>query len=91
MVRHESAEALGAIEDRWTEVETILKAFCQVDDIVVAESCMVALDAADYWGYGGSSHVDEDWNESDSNPLSGSLETTDSIIFSSSFSQQKAF
>ncbi len=50
MVRHESAEALGAIEERWDEVEAVLKLFSDDDDIVVRESCIVALDAADYWG-----------------------------------------
>ena len=52
MVRHESAEALGAIEERWGECETILKCFLDDEDDVVRESCIVALDAADYWGYG---------------------------------------
>lgn len=51
MVRHESAEALGAIEERWGECEAILEQFLEDHDDVVRESCMVALDAADYWGY----------------------------------------
>ncbi|KAL7487874.1 hypothetical protein ACHAW6_013474 [Cyclotella cf. meneghiniana] len=51
MVRHESAEALGAIEERWGECEHILKQFLEDQDVVVRESCMVALDAADYFGY----------------------------------------
>jgi hypothetical protein len=51
MVRHESAEALGAIDGRWDEVEAILKEFCSDENVVVRESCIVALDAADYWGY----------------------------------------
>jgi len=51
MVRHESAEALGAIEGRWDEVEAILKTFLDDKDDVIRESCMVALDAADYWGH----------------------------------------
>ena len=51
MVRHESAEALGAIDGgRWDDVERILNEFTKDDDIVVRESCLVALDAADYWG-----------------------------------------
>lgn len=54
MVRHESAEALGAIDvttsDEWKRIEDILKHY-QTDSIqAVAESCIVALDAADYWG-----------------------------------------
>lgn len=50
MVRHESAEALGAIEGRWKDVEQILHNFLNDDDVVVKESCVVALDAVDYWG-----------------------------------------
>ena len=49
MVRHESAEALGAIDGRWEDVERILQEFTNDLDIVVRESCLVALDAADYW------------------------------------------
>ena len=52
MVRHESAEALGAIDGRWDEVEAILQEFCSDENQVVRESCIVALDAADYWGHG---------------------------------------
>ena len=51
MVRHESAEALGAIEGRWDDVERILTEFLQDECDVVRESCVVALDAADYWGH----------------------------------------
>lgn len=58
MVRHEAAESLGSIEDRWEEVEKILKEFSQDEDVVVAESCVVALDAADYWGYGSGKQED---------------------------------
>jgi len=49
MVRHESAEALGAIDGRWEDVEPILKKFAEDGNDVVRESCMVALDAAHYW------------------------------------------
>ncbi|KAK1744925.1 putative deoxyhypusine hydroxylase [Skeletonema marinoi] len=62
MVRHESAEALGAIEERWGECELILEQFLNDRDDVVRESCVVALDAADYWGYANPS-VDEGENE----------------------------
>jgi HEAT repeat protein len=54
MVRHKSAEALGAIEtthDEWNRIETILQEFTHDSDPVVRESCLVALDAADYWGH----------------------------------------
>jgi len=54
MVRHESAEALGAIDGRWEDVERILQEFTQDANQEVRESCMVALDAADYWGHSGS-------------------------------------
>jgi deoxyhypusine monooxygenase len=52
MVRHESAEALGAIEgsdEEWSRCEEVLKAHLTDYDPVVIESCVVALDAADYW------------------------------------------
>jgi|UPI0005819C4F deoxyhypusine monooxygenase len=51
MVRHESAEALGAIDGRWEDVERVLLEFVNDQDDVVKESCLVALDAADYWGH----------------------------------------
>eukprot|EP00535_Pseudo-nitzschia_heimii_P005392 CAMPEP_0197182672 /NCGR_PEP_ID=MMETSP1423-20130617/6554_1 /TAXON_ID=476441 /ORGANISM="Pseudo-nitzschia heimii, Strain UNC1101" /LENGTH=455 /DNA_ID=CAMNT_0042633127 /DNA_START=169 /DNA_END=1536 /DNA_ORIENTATION=- len=54
MVRHESAEALGAIEggfEDWQKIESILTEYQQDLDQAVAESCVVALDAADYWGH----------------------------------------
>mmetsp|Transcript_24246 Transcript_24246/g.36171 ORF Transcript_24246/g.36171 Transcript_24246/m.36171 type:complete len:382 (-) Transcript_24246:122-1267(-) len=60
MVRHESAEALGAIEGRWEDVEKILREFSDDEDVVVKESCLVALDAADYWGYGGAHEEEEE-------------------------------
>jgi deoxyhypusine monooxygenase len=53
MVRHESAEALGAIDGRWEDVEKILKEFTHDENQEVRESCLVALDAADYWGHSG--------------------------------------
>ncbi|KAG7371736.1 heat repeat-containing protein [Nitzschia inconspicua] len=53
MVRHESAEALGAIDvasaEEWQRIEAILTKYQQDDDPAVAESCIVALDAADYF------------------------------------------
>merc|ERR1712232_140609 len=58
MVRHESAEALGAIDGNWERVETILKEFLNDHNQVVRESCIVALDAADYWGH--SNNIDDD-------------------------------
>jgi len=54
MVRHESAEALGAIEgtsEDWERIESILTRYQKDFDPAVAESCVVALDAADYWGH----------------------------------------
>jgi deoxyhypusine monooxygenase len=51
MVRHESAEALGAIDGSWEKVEAILEEFSKDGNQVVRESCLVALDAADYWGH----------------------------------------
>jgi len=54
MVRHESAEALGAIEgssEEWQQIESILTEYQNDFDPAVAGSCIVALDAADYWGH----------------------------------------
>jgi deoxyhypusine monooxygenase len=64
MVRHESAEALGAIDGRWEDVERVLKEFVGDSDDVVRESCLVALDAADYWG-----HSYQNESDSESKPL----------------------
>ena len=47
MVRHEAAEALGAIGT--IEAEEILENFKIDKSDVVAESCVVALDVIDYW------------------------------------------
>ena len=64
MVRHESAEALGAIPDEWeTTIEPILKQYSQDKDPAVAESCLVALDAADYWGT--TTHTTQDDEDSE--------------------------
>ncbi|KAL7554834.1 hypothetical protein ACHAWF_018376 [Thalassiosira exigua] len=65
MVRHESAEALGAIEERWGECEEILRQFLNDEDDVVRESCVVALDAADYWGYSDEKASGSEANEPD--------------------------
>ena len=46
MVRHESAEALGAIAD--AECRELLTAFLNDQDRCVRESCEVALDICDY-------------------------------------------
>lgn len=47
MVRHEAAEALGSIGGE--EVEMILGEFLDDPELVVTESCEVALDTLDYW------------------------------------------
>lgn len=65
MVRHESAEALGAIEGRWDDCERILEEFTKDDNIVVRESCLVALDAADYWGHNGGCNGEDDGSETE--------------------------
>lgn len=74
MVRHESAEALGAIDGRWEDVERILREFTNDEDVVVRESCLVALDAADYWGRTTATDTDD----------------ADVTCSESSFAQQKA-
>ncbi len=47
MVRHEAAEALGAIGGE--EVEKVLNEYIDDEQIVVKESCHVALDTIEYW------------------------------------------
>lgn len=47
MVRHEAAEALGAIGT--PECEEILQVYLKDSEQVVRESCEVALDIIDYW------------------------------------------
>ena len=49
MVRHEAAEALGAIVGAEESCRTILEEFKNDEDDVVRESCEVALDCQDYW------------------------------------------
>merc|ERR1711862_582234 len=55
MVRHEAAEALGAIMEYETDescrnlCQQILEEYMNDDELVVSESCVVALDAVDYW------------------------------------------
>ena len=46
MVRHEAAEALGAIGDR-TALD-VLAQFVDDEEIVIAESCEVALDLLEW-------------------------------------------
>lgn len=57
MVRHEAAEALGAIGGK--EVELLLQGYRLDDDVVVKESCDVALDTMDYWNSFGTSKESE--------------------------------
>ncbi len=47
MVRHEAAEALGAIGG--SDVEALLTEFKADGEQVVEESCVVALSTIDYW------------------------------------------
>ena len=50
MVRHEAAEAIGSIAA--DECEAVLRPFAQPaaeDDLIVRQSCDVALDLAEYW------------------------------------------
>lgn len=49
MVRHEAAEALGELAS--PEVEKVLREYTKDEQAVVAESCEVALDIADYWAH----------------------------------------
>ena len=47
MVRHEAAEAIGALPD--SNIEEILSSYLKDDEPLVSESCLVALDMADYF------------------------------------------
>ena len=49
MVRHEAAEALGAIVGAEEKCKNLLEEFLKDEDDVVRESCEVALDCQDYW------------------------------------------
>ncbi len=51
MVRHEAAEALGAVGGG--ECEAILDKFRADGEVVVRESCVVALDTMEYWASNG--------------------------------------
>ena len=48
MVRHEAAEALGALGD--ASCRACLAAWSGDGDTVVRESCVLALDMLKYWG-----------------------------------------
>jgi deoxyhypusine monooxygenase len=86
MVRHESAEALGAIDGgRWEEVETILQEFAKDPNPVVSESCLVALDAADYWG-----HATTDTTDTTSTSGMDDISQKQEDAAPLSFGQQKA-
>jgi deoxyhypusine monooxygenase len=74
MVRHESAEALGAIDGRWEDVERILSEFSVDPNNVVRESCLVALDAADYWGHRRNADDDDANNYDTQSPLESQSE-----------------
>lgn len=50
MVRHEAAEALGAIAD--PESVELLRAYAKDSDLIVADSCLVALDMLEYQSSG---------------------------------------
>ena len=58
MVRHEAAEALGAVMENYYKTDDendrmlclhILNEYKMDEELVVSESCIVALDAVDYW------------------------------------------
>jgi deoxyhypusine monooxygenase len=87
MVRHESAEALGAINGRWVDVERILNAYTNDKNDVVRESCMVALDAADYWGHCGNAGQGEP--EGDTDRHSFAHQKSESRIFVNHFNVAK--
>ena len=92
MVRHEAAEALGAIEtsgDQWQKIESILKEFSNDQEQAVAESCFVALDAADYWGHASVEQIDVSQEEKKYRSSQHGATTTGTSN-ASSFGQQKS-
>eukprot|EP00892_Ulva_mutabilis_P000200 jgi/Ulvmu1/10180/UM006_0136.1 len=56
MVRHEAAEALGAIAD--DSCMEILKKYCTCSEPIVADSCIVALDMIEYERSGAFEYAD---------------------------------
>jgi deoxyhypusine monooxygenase len=89
MVRHESAEALGAIEgssEEWERIESILTKYQKDFDPAVAESCIVALDAADYWGSNGNSN---DNNSIEDDTVIDHAESSQSTTVGGLFGKQK--
>ncbi|GMH50671.1 hypothetical protein TrRE_jg9361, partial [Triparma retinervis] len=48
--RHEACEAVGAIDGDWEVIEGVLKEFEKDEQIIVAQSAMVAMDGRDYFG-----------------------------------------
>lgn len=57
MVRHEAAEAIGAIGDEVSQ--SVLHEYAKDDAKIVKESCEVALDVVEYWAeFEGSAKVD---------------------------------
>ena len=61
MVRHEAAEALGAIAD--THTVGLLREFATDPEPIVAHSCVVALDVLDYdWPCGFARFEIAIWN-----------------------------
>ena len=59
MVRHEAAEAAGAVLDDAERSRALLQEFVADDNRVVAESCIVALDIAEYWADDAQLHYAE--------------------------------
>lgn len=56
MVRHEAAEALGAIADE--SCVEMLKTYCTCEDPIVADSCVVALDMIEHERSGAFEYAD---------------------------------
>ena len=56
MVRHEAAEALGAIGG--DDVEEVLQQYREDEEAIVKDSCDVALDTMDYWSQTNEEHLE---------------------------------
>jgi len=78
MVRHEAAEALGAIAT--TDIYDLLRGFVEDEHRPVSESCLVALDMCDYFNSDQFEYADSLVNLNKNDASAPSTTTTAAII-----------
>jgi len=66
-------------------VERILTEFTNDEDVVVRESCLVALDAADYWGRTVSSEKADEAQEAESKSSLFAIQKADQRVLVNHF------